>query len=201
MKCKNLLRQIFFVYLAGIFMIQFFVYGGYSAEDIINFAGYINSNARDFCAWGQNCVCIICQQNHGNTEPKGWFRIRTNHRWQKDFLRQSRCANTWLATIVMMLKRILCAIFSVFVLLAPGIGHSAEMVNVEYIHNTLNWRWDIDLPRNPLTNPYAAANMKYLLTVVDIANEYLNDEKTTNYGDGEYHFRPPPRSIVFRNIS
>lgn len=28
--------------------------------------------------------------------------------------------------------------------------------------------------------------MKYLLTVVDIANEYLNDEKTTNYGDGEY---------------
>ena len=86
----------------------------------------------------------------------------------------------------MMLKRILCAIFSVFVLLAPCIGHSAEMVNVEYIHSTLNWRWGIDLPRNPLTNPYAAANMKYLLTVVDIANEYLNNEETTDYGNSEY---------------
>ena len=86
----------------------------------------------------------------------------------------------------MMLKRILCVIFSVFVLLAPCIGHSAEMVNVEYIHSTLNWRWGIDLPRNPLTNPYAAANMKYLLTVVDIANEYLNNEKTTDYGNSEY---------------
>ena len=28
--------------------------------------------------------------------------------------------------------------------------------------------------------------MEYLLTVVDIANEYLNGEKTTNYGTGEY---------------
>ena len=28
--------------------------------------------------------------------------------------------------------------------------------------------------------------MKYLLTVVDIANEYLNNEKTTDYGNSEY---------------
>ena len=68
----------------------------------------------------------------------------------------------------------------------PNIAHSAEMVNVEYIHQYLNARWGIDLPRNPLTNPYAAANMKYLLTVVDIANEYLNGEKTTSYGTGAY---------------
>lgn len=67
-------------------------------------------------------------------------------------------------------------------MLAP-VARSAEMVNVEYVHNVLNWRWGIDLPYNSaLENPGIAANMKYLLTVVDIANEYLNDEKTTNYG-------------------
>ncbi len=62
-------------------------------------------------------------------------------------------------------------------MLAP-VARSAEMVNVEYVHNVLNWRWGIDLPYNSaLENPGIAANMKYLLTVVDIANEYLNDEK------------------------
>ena len=66
-------------------------------------------------------------------------------------------------------------------------AHSAEMVNVEYIHQYLNARWGIDLPYNPeLKNPRVAANMKYLLTVVDIANEYLNGDKTTDYGNSEY---------------
>ena len=84
-----------------------------------------------------------------------------------------------------MFRKILSVIFAIFMFL-PNIAHSAEMVNVEYIHKYLNARWGIDLPRNPLTNPYAAANMKYLLTVVDIANEYLNGEKTTSYGTGAY---------------
>ena len=66
-------------------------------------------------------------------------------------------------------------------------AHSAEMVNVEYIHQYLNARWGIDLPYSPeLTNPRVAANMKYLLTVVDIANEYLNGDKTTDYGNSAY---------------
>lgn len=66
-------------------------------------------------------------------------------------------------------------------------AHGAEMVNVEYVHQYLNTRWGIDLPYSPeLTNPRVAANMKYLLTVVDIANEYLNSGKTTDYGTGEY---------------
>ena len=84
-----------------------------------------------------------------------------------------------------MFRKILSVIFAIFMFL-PNIAHSAEMVNVEYIHKYLNARWGIDLPRNPLTNPYAAANMKYLLTVVDIANEYLNGDKTTDYGNSEY---------------
>ena len=83
-----------------------------------------------------------------------------------------------------MFRKILSVIFAIFMFLPNA--HSAEMVNVEYIHQYLNARWGIDLPRNPLTNPYAAANMKYLLTVVDIANEYLNGDKTTDYGNGTY---------------
>ena len=84
-----------------------------------------------------------------------------------------------------MLRKILSFFFALFVFLPTA--HSAEMVNVEYIHQYLNARWGIELPYNPaLENPKVAANMEYLLTVVDIANEYLNGEKTTNYGTGEY---------------
>ena len=84
-----------------------------------------------------------------------------------------------------MFRKILSVIFALFMFLPNA--HSAEMVNVEYIHQYLNARWGIDLPYNPeLKNPRVAANMKYLLTVVDIANEYLNGEKTTNYGNGTY---------------
>ena len=84
-----------------------------------------------------------------------------------------------------MLRKILSFFFALFMFLPTA--HSAEMVNVEYIHQYLNARWGIDLPYNPeLKNPKVAANMEYLLTVVDIANEYLNGEKTTSYGTGEY---------------
>ena len=84
-----------------------------------------------------------------------------------------------------MFRKILSVIFAIFMFLPNA--HSAEMVNVEYIHQYLNARWGIDLPYGPeLTNPRVAANMKYLLTVVDIANEFLNNEQTTDYGNGEY---------------
>ena len=84
-----------------------------------------------------------------------------------------------------MLRKILSFFFALFVFLPTARG--AEMVNVEYIHQYLNARWGIELPYNPeLKNPKVAANMEYLLTVVDIANEYLNGGKTTSYGTGEY---------------
>ena len=87
-----------------------------------------------------------------------------------------------------MIKYLIRLIFTALFLAVPAMSaHSAEMVNVEYIHQYLNARWGIDLPYNPeLENPKVAANMEYLLTVVDIANEYLNGEKTTSYGTGEY---------------
>ena len=84
-----------------------------------------------------------------------------------------------------MFRKILSVLFAMFMFLPNA--HGAEMVNVEYIHQYLNTRWGIDLPYNPeLKNPKVAANMKYLLTVVDIANEFLNNEQTTDYGNGEY---------------
>ena len=85
-----------------------------------------------------------------------------------------------------MFRKILSVLFAMFMFL-PNIARGAEMVNVEYVHQYLNTRWGIDLPYSPeLTNPRVAANMKYLLTVVDIANEFFNDEQTTDYGNGEY---------------
>ena len=84
-----------------------------------------------------------------------------------------------------MIRKLLSILVAMFMFLPNA--HSAEMVNVEYIHQYLNTRWGIDLPYSPeLTNPRVAANMKYLLTVVDIANEFFNDEQTTDYGNGEY---------------
>ena len=84
-----------------------------------------------------------------------------------------------------MFRKILSILVAIFMFLPTA--HGAEMVNVEYIHQYLNTRWGIDLPYSPeLTNPRVAANMKYLLTVVDIANEYLNGDKTTDYGNSEY---------------
>ena len=81
------------------------------------------------------------------------------------------------------MKKVLVFLF----LLLCGAAQSAQIVNVEYIHQIINQKWDIDIPYNPaLTNPRVAANMKYLLTSVDVANEMLNGEKTTDYGAGEY---------------
>ncbi len=68
-------------------------------------------------------------------------------------------------------------------LIAP-FAHAAEMVNVEYIHSAITGRWGITLPYNSaLDNPHVAANMKYLLTAIDRANEILNGESITDYGN------------------
>ncbi len=78
-------------------------------------------------------------------------------------------------------------LFTIFAILFCGIAHSAQIVNVEYIHNAIQQKWDITVPYNSeLSNPRVAANMKYLLTAVDVANEMLNGDKTTDYGNGEY---------------
>lgn len=64
---------------------------------------------------------------------------------------------------------------------------SAQIANIDYIHTAIADKWDITIPYNrEIANVGVAANMKYLLTAIDVANEILNGEKTTDYGNGEF---------------
>ena len=64
---------------------------------------------------------------------------------------------------------------------------TAPIANVEYIHKYIKQKWGIDIAYNPeLASVKQAANMKYLLTLVDIANTRLNGFKTSSYGTGQY---------------
>ena len=83
------------------------------------------------------------------------------------------------------MKKLLCILFSFLFFICNA--HTAQIVNVEYIHNLISQEWDITVPYNPaLSNVKSIANMKYLLTAIDVANEILNGEKTTDYGNGEF---------------
>lgn len=64
-------------------------------------------------------------------------------------------------------------------------AHAGQTVNVDYIHQLISQEWGIRIPIKA-DNPMQIANMKYLLTAVDVANEILNGKKTTDYGNGEY---------------
>lgn len=76
-------------------------------------------------------------------------------------------------------------LFLFMLIIAPV--QSAQIANVEYIHTAIADKWDITIPYNrEITNVGVVANMKYLLTAVDVANEILNGEKTTDYGNGEF---------------
>ena len=80
------------------------------------------------------------------------------------------------------MRKILFAMISCFVALC---SHAAQMANLDYIHKLIQQKWDITVPIKA-DNPMLAANMKYLLTAIDVANEILNGEKTTDYGNGEF---------------
>lgn len=82
------------------------------------------------------------------------------------------------------MKRLLAAVFC---MLFCGVCNSAQIVNIEYIHKLIEQQYGITVPYNSeLTNPHVAANMKYLLTTIDVANSILNGEQITDYGNGEY---------------
>ena len=76
-------------------------------------------------------------------------------------------------------------LFGVLGCLVAVCAHAAQIVNVDYIHKLIAQEWDISIPIKA-DSPMQVANMKYLLTAVDVANEILNGEKTTDYGNGEF---------------
>ena len=80
------------------------------------------------------------------------------------------------------MRKILFALIGCF---AVFCAHAAQVVNVDYVHKLIAQKWDISVPIKT-NNIMAVANMKYLLTAVDVANEILNGEKTTDYGNGEF---------------
>ncbi|MBD5391596.1 hypothetical protein HDR66_02205 [bacterium] len=83
-----------------------------------------------------------------------------------------------------MLKRLIFAAFVTLSVIAPVCA--AQIVNVEYIHKSIEQKWGVTVPYNPaLGDEKIVANMKYLLTAVDVANQMLGT--TTNYGnDAQY---------------
>ncbi|MBR5566862.1 MAG: hypothetical protein IKW09_02030 [Alphaproteobacteria bacterium] len=82
------------------------------------------------------------------------------------------------------MKWLLGVLFSgLFVFAAPA----AQVVNVQYIHDLIQQRWDITVPKNELlTDSSVVANMEYLLRAIDVANYKLNGWQTTNYVASEY---------------
>ena len=82
------------------------------------------------------------------------------------------------------MKRLL---FGFFCVLFCGAAQSAQIVNVEYIHKLIEQEHGITVPYNSeLHDPTVAANMKYLLTTIDVANQMLSGESITDYGNSEY---------------
>ena len=76
-------------------------------------------------------------------------------------------------------------LFGVLGCLVAVCAHAAQVANLDYVHKMIQQKWDISIPIKA-DNPMLAANMKYLLTAVDVANEILNGEKTTDYGNSEF---------------
>ncbi|MBR3782815.1 MAG: hypothetical protein IKL14_05550, partial [Alphaproteobacteria bacterium] len=74
-----------------------------------------------------------------------------------------------------------------FGLLFVSGAYSAQIANVEYVHKMIEQTWDITVPYNSALNSVKQiANMKYLLSAIDVANHMLNGSATTDYGNGEF---------------
>ncbi|MBQ7055856.1 MAG: hypothetical protein IJN91_02905 [Alphaproteobacteria bacterium] len=80
------------------------------------------------------------------------------------------------------MRKIIFALIGCF---AVFCAHAAQVVNVDYVHKLIAQKWDISVPIKT-NNIMAVANMKYLLTAIDVANEILNGEPTTDYGNTEF---------------
>ncbi|MDW2994983.1 MAG: hypothetical protein R8N24_03080 [Alphaproteobacteria bacterium] len=90
-----------------------------------------------------------------------------------------------------MLRKILFAIFAtVFSVNANAwipsdMSKDGQIINIRYIHELVRQEHGVTIPY--ADDPNKAANMKYLLTIVDMVNAHFNGDGWTNYGnDPEY---------------
>ncbi|MCL2331437.1 MAG: hypothetical protein FWC61_02725 [Proteobacteria bacterium] len=82
-----------------------------------------------------------------------------------------------------LLRLLFATVFSLFFIAG---AHAGPVANVQYLHNYIQQKWNLNLPINTAAgaNPTAAANMQYLLCAIDIANKKLNyGYDLTNYCD------------------
>lgn len=81
---------------------------------------------------------------------------------------------------MIILKKIflffVCCFFSGFVLVV----NAAQVANVEYVHDIVKEKWEIEVPYAP-ENSKSVANVEYLLKVIDKTNELLSDGRNTTY--------------------
>ncbi|MFQ6704210.1 MAG: hypothetical protein ACLRFP_03995 [Alphaproteobacteria bacterium] len=87
------------------------------------------------------------------------------------------------------MKKILVSFFlCVCTMVAGAVGvdtvEYAPVANLEYIHNSIASKYDITVPYNSAADIYSIANMKYLLTTIDVANQMQGNQ--TDYGTGEF---------------
>ncbi len=82
----------------------------------------------------------------------------------------------------MYMKRFLLFLVSLFF----GTVHAADIVNIKYVHEMLEHNYGVFVPYNDtLTDNTVAANMRYLLSVIDVANEFISGVPTV-YGASVY---------------
>ena len=78
--------------------------------------------------------------------------------------------------------------------------YAAQIANVEYIHNAIQNKHFITVPYNELlTDTTVAANMEYLLTAVDRANQILHGEAITSYSETFYATTAAVDTIAVNN--
>lgn len=68
------------------------------------------------------------------------------------------------------------------------VGAHANLVAVDYLHQYINKRWNIDVPKGGKNNNIVS--IRYLMGRIDAANEMLNGRKTSDYAnDAKYASR------------
>ena len=83
-----------------------------------------------------------------------------------------------------MKKILLFVIVSIVSISALAVEY-APIANLEYVHNAIANKHDISVSYNPaIVDITSAANMKYLLTAIDVANQMQG--VSTTYGDSEF---------------